>query len=476
MSHHPHHISTKTKIRHLFASSFWFLVGFLFTGLILLTSVIAYFQFHYKDVIYPGIYIDSLYVGEKNREEVYQIFEKKNSIIQKTKFVITHEEKVATISAQELEIGYNSNLLADQAFNLGRSTNVVSNFYIMLNANINGLRLVSSYTFSRDALTKALATIQKDIYTPSVDAQFTVEDNRVVTFIQSTEGKSIDYDRITQRIESEIPRILTAKKSRVIAFAIPIKILEPKITTEKANTMGIVEVVGEGRSYFAGSIPNRIHNINLGSSRINGILIAPNETFSFNKTIGDISKFTGFKEAYVIQGGKTILGDGGGVCQVSTTLFRALLNAGLPILERNPHAYRVAYYEQNYPPGLDAAIFTPSVDLKFKNDTKKHLLIQSYVDPTEKTLTFRLYGTKDNREVVMTKPVITNQTPPPEPLQQNDPTLPKGTVKQVEHAAWGATVQFDWTVKRDGKILHQKKFITRYRSWQAVFLNGTKEG
>jgi vancomycin resistance protein YoaR len=458
------------------ASSFWFIIGFFFTGLLLLTSVLAYYRFTYKDVVYPGVYIDSIDVGEKSQEEVYEFFEKRNEIIRKNTFVLSYEDRAATISAQELGIGYNSELLAEQAFNLGRSQNVISNFYLMMASNINGLTLVSSYTYSNEILKDELATLQKEIYRPSVDAQFTVENNRVATFVESQVGRSIDYEKITEKIESEIPRMLNARSAHTITFTLPIKALEPKITTEKANNMGIVEVLGEGKSYFQGSIPNRIHNINLGSSRINGILVSPGETFSFNKTIGDISKFTGFKEAYVIQGGKTILGDGGGVCQVSTTLFRALLNAGLPVLERNPHAYRVAYYEQNFPPGLDAAIFTPNVDLKFKNDTKKHLLIQSFVDPTENTLTFRLYGTKDGRSVEMTKPIITSQSAPPEPLHQDDPTLPKGTVKQVEYAAWGATVKFDWTVKRNGEILHQKTFTTRYRPWQAVYLNGTKEG
>src|SRR5207249_4927169 len=83
-----------------------------------------------------------------------------------------------------------------------------------------------------------------------------------------------------------------------------------------------------GVSYFAHSIENRIYNVELAASKVNGILVAPNEEFSFDKYLGDVSSLTGYKQAYVIQGGKTVLGDGGGVCQVSTTLFRALLNAG----------------------------------------------------------------------------------------------------------------------------------------------------
>lgn len=476
MTHHSHHNPLFFKIRHYFASSFWFLFGFIFTGLILLTGVIAYFKLTYKSVVYPGISIDSIYVGEKSRDEVYDLFEKKNQVIRQNSFNLTYDDNTATISARDLNIGYNSKLLADQAFNLGRSSNALSNFYIMINSSINGLSLVTSYTYSKDNLKDKLAPIQKEIFQPAVNAQFAVENNRVVTFVQSQNGKTIDFDKVSEKIEGQIPHMLTSSKSRTFSYNLPIKTLIPAVTTEKANNMGIVEVIGVGRSNFFHSIPNRVHNVSLAASRINGILVPPGETFSFNKAIGDISKFSGFKEAYVIQNGKTVLGDGGGVCQVSTTLFRAVLDAGLPIVERHAHAYRVGYYEQNSDPGLDATIYTPSVDFRFKNDTGHHILIQSFLDPTELSLTFTFYGTNDGREVAVTKPILTSQTPPPEARYQDDPTLPKGTVKQVEYAAWGATVQFSRTVKKNGKILYQDDFSSRYTPWQAVYLNGTKEG
>ena len=111
------------------------------------------------------------------------------------------------------------------------------------------------------------------------------------------------------------------------------------------NTYGIKELVGVGYSRFEGSHAERIHNIRTGSEKLNGMIIKPGETFSFVEALGDISRATGYKQAYIIKEGKTVLGDGGGICQVSSTLFRAALNVGLPIVERNAHAYRVAYYE-----------------------------------------------------------------------------------------------------------------------------------
>jgi vancomycin resistance protein YoaR len=207
---------------------------------------------------------------------------------------------------------------------------------------------------------------------------------------------------------------------------------------------------------------------------LNGIIIKPGEVFSFDQAVGDISSLSGYKQAYVIENGKTVLGDGGGVCQVSTTLFRAALNAGLPIVERHQHAYRVGYYEEDSGPGIDAAIYSPTVDLKFKNDTGHALLIQTYLDFNAQRLTFALFGTKDaNRQVAITTPVVLSQTPAPPPLYQDDPTLPKGQIKQVDFSADGADVYFTRTVTENGKVSIYDKFASEYKPWQAVYLRGT---
>ena len=239
--------------------------------------------------------------------------------------------------------------------------------------------------------------------------------------------------------------------------------------------MGIKELIGKGESTFFHSIPGRVFNVNLASSRIDGVLIAPGEVFSFNKTIGDVSSFTGYKQAYIIQNGRTVLGDGGGVCQVSTTFFRAILDAGLPIVERYAHAYRVGYYEQDSLPGIDATIFVPSVDLKFKNDTGHHILVQREIDLNNYSLKFYLYGTKDGRITTMSKPVITGQSAPPAPLYQDDPNLPLGQIQQTDFEAWGANVYFTRNVTKNGKTIISDKFTSNYRPWQAVFLRGTKQ-
>jgi vancomycin resistance protein YoaR len=200
--------------------------------------------------------------------------------------------------------------------------------------------------------------------------------------------------------------------------------------------------------------------------------VPPGENFSFNKSVGDIDGASGYKPAYVIKSGRTVLDDGGGVCQVSTTIFRAVLNSGLPVVARTAHAYRVGYYEQGFSPGLDATVFSPSVDFIFKNDTNSFVLIQAYRDGL--TLYVDLYGTSDGRVATVSKPVVTSVTPAPPDLRQDDPTLPKGTVKQVDFAAAGANVSFNRTVTRAGQTLISETFKSNFKPWQAIYLVGTQ--
>jgi vancomycin resistance protein YoaR len=249
---------------------------------------------------------------------------------------------------------------------------------------------------------------------------------------------------------------------------------QPEIATGDVNNLGIKELIGKGESWYRGSITNRIFNLKKAADLINGVLVAPGEIFSFNKSVGEVSQNTGFKQAYIIKEGKTILGDGGGVCQVSTTLFRAVLAAGLPIEARTAHAYRVSYYEVNYQPGFDATVFQPNPDFQFRNDTNAYILIQTVYDEKAQYLSFELYGTSDGRKVEMSKARVWDVTPPPPDLYQDDPTLPVGKVTQTEHAAWGAKVAFDWKVTRGDEVLQQKTFFSDYKPWQAVYLRGTK--
>lgn len=304
------------------------------------------------------------------------------------------------------------------------------------------------------------------------NAAFIFENGRVSEFKPAKDGLVLDTKEASKIIGKTLSDLELSLESKARVELVP-QSIAPGITIEDVNSLGIKELLGKGESTFHGSIANREHNISLASSRITGYLVSPETVFSFNKTVGDISAATGYRQSYIIKDGQTILDDGGGVCQVSTTLFRAALDAGLPITQRLPHSYRVGYYEQNSKAGYDATVFAPSVDLKFENNTPAHLLIQAQVDTKANSLVFEIYGTDDGRTATISNHRMWDVAPPPPDLYQDDPGLPAGTIKQIEWKAWGAKVKFDYLVVRNGEKIFEKTFYSNYQPWQSVFLRGT---
>lgn len=463
------------KLKNTLKMIFWFCVG-AFLGLFLFVSFF-YLMFRkiHSGLAYPGIIVNGIDLGGKTEQKIQEIFSQKNDKIANVQFIFSDSIDSATVSAKDLDFGYNQTLIAKQAISIGRSENLLSNISVVAQAYIGSLKLDPSYHFSDKILQEILSPFVQKTNKDPIDALFTFSNGKVTAFRPSEDGQIVDIDAIKNILNSKFSMLSFADTQKTINIFIPIKVIQPKITTDKANNLGIKELIGEGTSLFQHSIPGRIFNITLASSRMNGLLVAPNEEFSFNKALGDVSAFTGYKQAYVIQNGRTVLGDGGGVCQVSTTFFRSLLQAGIPITERHAHAYRVGYYEQDSPPGYDATIYVPTVDLKFKNDTGNYILIQTQIDSDLQQLSVFLYGTSDGRMAEISKPVITNIVPPKEDLYQDDPNLPKGIIKQVDYKMEGSRVYFTRKVSRNGKEILSDKFTSNYSPWQSIYLRGTKE-
>jgi vancomycin resistance protein YoaR len=262
----------------------------------------------------------------------------------------------------------------------------------------------------------------------------------------------------------------------VLAFDFQNPTVKDDATSE---SLGVKDLIWAETSYFYGSSTERIQNITAAAERFHGVLVAPGETYSMAKGMGDISLDNGFAEALIIYGGRTIKGVGGGVCQVSTTLFRAAFFAGFPIVERHPHAYRVSYYEKiagnHINPllaGMDATVFVPVVDFRFTNDTPYWLLMETYVNPEKSSITWKFYSTKDGREVQWDATGPTNIVEAPEPLYKENPELEEGEINQVDWEADGADVTVKRTVTKNGESYLQDDFITHYQPWQSVFEYG----
>lgn len=311
-------------------------------------------------------------------------------------------------------------------------------------------------------------TIAPEVEEPAQEARFQITSgDKVIEFKPSKEGVAIDYEKT----QAAVNAALFDQTKENISIPLVTKTITPQYTTESVNNLGIKELIGKGTSNFSGSPENRRHNIKIGAETLNGLLIPPQEEFSLVKALGNVDKGSGYLPELVIKGNRTIPEFGGGLCQIGTTLFRAVLDSGLPVTERRSHSYRVRYYE---PAGIDCTIYTPHPDCRFINDTEAYILIQTYITKKD-DLIFEFWGTQDGRNVVMTKPVIYNITKPPPTKYIETEDLPQGETKCTERAHDGAETKFDYTVTYPDGTKKEQTFSSSYRPWQAVCLVGKEK-
>ena len=298
---------------------------------------------------------------------------------------------------------------------------------------------------------------------PAQDARLRFDDaTSALTVLQpSRAGQRLNVDLTIEAVRG-------ALTSDERTGTLPIISIAPAVDSSRLGELGIRELVASGTTYFKGSSSTRVYNIEVAADKLVGVVVPPGGVFSFNSAIEAVSGANGFEDSAIIWGDRTAVGVGGGVCQVSTTVFRAALEGGFPFLERHNHGYVVSWYGD---PGFDATIYTPYVDLRFLNDTDAHLLIQPVVDGVEGVLSFRFYGTRPDRKVEISEAVYEDKKLPGEPIYQEDASLEAGQIKQVEWAKEGLTATVIRKVTQNG-VTREEAIRSVYRPWNAMYLYG----
>ena len=323
-------------------------------------------------------------------------------------------------------------------------------------------------------MTAYLKTIESKIDQEAQNTRFTFNASTgLLDIIQpAVLGRKLNIDKTVAAINDALSR---GQHSAYLQTDIS----QPAITDEATGAeLGITELVTSYTSYFRGSTDERVQNIKTAAASFHGLLVAPGATLSMADVLGNISLDNGYAEAPIILGDQTIAGVGGGICQVSTTLFRTAFYAGYPIVERYAHAYRVGYYEQTatgHDPnlaGLDATVFVPLVDFRFTNDTPYWLLMETYVNTSSYSLTWKFYSTKDGRDVQISSSGATDLVDPPDPVYIENSELPAGTKKQTDYAVQGAKVTVDRTVTRGGQVITSDHIVTKYEPWPDIYEYG----
>ncbi|HYF64524.1 MAG TPA: VanW family protein, partial [Herpetosiphonaceae bacterium] len=307
-------------------------------------------------------------------------------------------------------------------------------------------------------------TYADEIGRGTVNPRVAFNDGNLTIIREGVSGQRLDEAASASRITEQATQGVTRTIELVVNE------VSPDVTPENLNSLGIVEAVGVGKSSFQGSAAYRITNIEAGSNLLDGILIKPGEEFSFNDNVGTIDETNGFVKGLAIVNNRTQEEWGGGICQDSTTLFRAAFHAGLPITERHEHSFRISWYEVYEPYGMDAAIYTGYLDFRFVNDTGNWLLLNTFVNRQTATVTYVLYGTKPNREVVLDGPYVTEEFPTPtEPRFVADEKIPVGTFKQTDTARGGMNITVYRNIIQDGKVIIHEPFYTSFKPWPDIF-------
>jgi vancomycin resistance protein YoaR len=303
--------------------------------------------------------------------------------------------------------------------------------------------------------------LRESVDRPAQDASFAIGTNNSVSVVPARSGLVLDT-RATGRAIVAAGLSPTDRVARVA-----VRREAPAVSTREASAMGITGLVGAYETIYGGEA-NRLHNVRLVANLIDGKLIAPGTTFSFNGTTGERGEDKGFREAPVIINGELQTGIGGGVCQVSTTVFNAAYEAGLPITERTNHAL----YISHYPQGRDATVNYPDTDLQFRNDTPHWLLLRTFVGSS--SLTVALYGAPQNRRVEseVGDLVVTGSTPV---KRVSDPSLFVGQTSLQESGSPSRATSVERKVySAGGKLLYDDKWSSSYRGEYRVINVGTK--
>ena len=282
------------------------------------------------------------------------------------------------------------------------------------------------FSVDKEKIKAYLESLSQRINKDPVDAKFKIEDGKVAAFSLSKDGIRLDVEKSLAIISDSLMKNYATKNSVLPDLALAYDKLEPQIKSNEVENLGINTLLGEGKSNFRGSPKNRIFNINVAVSHFNGALIKPGQEFSFVELLGEVDGEHGYKEELVIKKDKTEPEFGGGICQVSTTTFRAAIYSGLKITARTPHAYPVSYYN---PQGLDATVYVPRPDLRFINNTPGYILIQTKIEGTE--LTFQFYGTDDGRLTEIIGPKV---------IERNSDGSMKTTFTQIVKDKSGKTI------------------------------------
>lgn len=415
------------------------------------------------DTIYNNIYINDIDMGGLTIEEANNML--KSSILQplqNKKITFVYEQKNWSLTYEQLKANYNIESVVQEAYDIGRVGTLEERYEIVKNLINNPKKFQMEYEFDQTVLEEFVKSLETEINIEMKDSQ-----------MQRVNGKFTGTDeQIGQKLNSQQAieaATVAVKEQKEEQIALVVDKIEPKYTK------AYYEKMNNNIGSFTTTINNSaggVANIKLASQKINGTLLYPGDVFSYYETLGPTTAAAGFQNASVIVNGKLEDGIGGGVCQVSSTLYNAVLFAELEIVERHNHSRPVGYVDK----GRDATMAGDYLDFKFKDSLDYPIYIESYVEGNK--ITVNLYGDEvhPSGRTLKFESVVTQILEPPAENVINDNSLASGTRKVVTQPKQGYVAQVYKSIYQDGKLLEKTQISTStYRAVRGEVRVGTKK-
>lgn len=438
------------------------IVSFFLAAIILVISIVgSYIYFTVKrwnNIIYPNVKVENIDLTGKNKEETIKLLnEKYKEPILKKKIIIKTKRKNYTIDYSSLDAKYNISETVDEALAYGKDLSLISKYKTIVKPK--GKSLKFKFSYNEKPIDDMIKQIKKDVEKDPKDASIKYNGGFVVT--EGANGEKLEEEKLKKDIIAKI----NADEIDDIVIEAPITITKPKVTTSALKSIN--SKLADFSTNYSTSSTERANNIDVCTKSIDGTVLMPGETFSFNDTVGERTKSRGYMAAPVIVNGKVESGLGGGICQVSTTLYNAVLKANLKVTERAHHTYPSHYVDK----GLDATVDWGNIDLKFKNNFDYPIYIQGITQG--RNVYFNIYSNEKlkNRTYKITTELYA--TIEPKMNYVNDPTLPAGSVEVVKSPHTGYKVKTYKSIYENGKLVSKDLVSNDYY----IAVNGlTKRG
>lgn len=428
--------------------------------LLCLSSMLLYVFFqttNYNLKIFPGIYVAEFYVGELSKEQAeIKLTAAVQEYIKNPITLITKNKKWLFYPAEFIEFNFKESI--DRAFISGRNEFFLHNYITILKYKKNPIHLPLVAKF-KQLPEDIFKEIEESVYVEPKDAVFKINDDSV-DIISDVKGQELDVENLKKDIIEAL-----WKKNKVVNISV--KQIQARKTREDLLKMNIKVKVAEFSTKFNKALKERTENIRLSAEKINGHIIAPDEVFSFNDAVGERTGEKGYKAAPIFFRNEAVPGIGGGVCQLSSTIYNLALITDMEIIERSNHSLPVSYV----PLGRDATVNYNHIDLKFKNNTGGYIMI--YAEIMDDTLTVKFYGSKKNEQNVKFVSEVVRKIPPPLIIKK-DSNMEKGKTR-IKEGNPGYQVRL-WKIC-SGNGREEKKLISvdTYNAVPSILYVGEKD-